>query len=254
MATRRLEDKVILITGSSRGIGRGIALVCAKEGAHIAVNGVTRPDLVEKVVGEVKSLGQRATGIMGNVANPAEAQRVVDETIREFGRIDVLVNNAGVESIIPFVEITPEEWERVTNINLKGEFFCAQAAAKKMIAAGTKGTIINIGSVQAGMVLPGRTHYAPTKRGLEALTANMAAELAPHGIRVNCIHPGLIDTDMTAWVMKDPQVLPLVLDKIALHRPGAPEEVGRAAVFFASDDASYITGQSLYVDGGFQIL
>jgi glucose 1-dehydrogenase/3-oxoacyl-[acyl-carrier protein] reductase len=123
-----------------------------------------------------------------------------------------------------------------------------------MVGAGQGGAIVNIGSVQAGLVLPGRTHYAPAKRAIEALTANLAVELAPHSIRVNCIHPGLIDTDMTAWVMKDPVILPIVLDKIALHRAGAPDEIGRAVVFFASDDASYVTGQSLYVDGGFRIL
>ena len=170
------------------------------------------------------------------------------------GGLDILINNAGVESIVPFLEITLEEWERVTNINLRGEFFCAQAAVRHMIASGKGGAIVNIGSVQAGMVLPGRAHYAPSKRGVEALTANLAVELAEHNIRVNCINPGLIDTDMTSWVMKDPEILPIVLEKIALKRAGEPDEIGQVAAFLASDKASYVTGQSLYVDGGFRIL
>jgi NAD(P)-dependent dehydrogenase (short-subunit alcohol dehydrogenase family) len=122
-----------------------------------------------------------------------------------------------------------------------------------MVEGGKGGVMINIGSVQAALVLPGRTHYAPTKRAIESLTANLAVELAPHGIRVNCIHPGLIETPMTDWVLKDREILPEVLAKIAAGRPGQPSEIARAVVFFASDDASYITGQSLYVDGGFSI-
>ncbi|TAK22811.1 MAG: 3-oxoacyl-ACP reductase FabG [Chloroflexota bacterium] len=250
----KLQGKSALITGSRRGIGRGIALEFAREGANVAINGVGSRDQAEAVAEEVRKLGVKATVAMGDVSKSVDVRRIVDATCEAFGGIDILVNNAGVESIVPFFEITEEEWDRVTSINLKGEWLCAQAAARRMVEQGRGGVIINVGSVQAGMVLPGRTHYAPTKRGIEALTANLAAELAEHDIRVNCIHPGLIDTDMTAWVMKSPDILPVVLDKIAMKRAGRPDEIGRAAVFFASDDASYVTGQSLYVDGGFQIL
>jgi len=250
----RLEGKSALITGSRRGIGRAIAIEFAREGADVVINGVGSAAGAETVAAEVRAFGVRAAVAMGDVSRAADVQRMVDATVADFGGIDILVNNAGVESIVPFLELTEAEWERVTHINLKGEWLCAQAAAKAMVRQGRSGAIINIGSVQAGMALPGRTHYAPTKRGLEALTANAAAELAPHGIRVNCIHPGLIETDMTDWVMKDAQILPIVLDKIALHRAGQPIEVARVAVFLASDDASYVTGQTLYVDGGFRIL
>ena len=249
-----LSGKVALVTGGRRGIGRGVCLVLAAEGADVAVNDVEGADQAEAVAQEVRDLGRRAVVVMADVAQPDQVQAMVDRVVSELGGLDILVNNAGVESIVPFLEITPEEWERVTNINLRGEFLCAQAAVRHMIDSGNGGAIVNIGSVQAGMVLPGRAHYAPSKRAVEALTANLAVELAEHNIRVNCINPGLIDTDMTSWVMKDPEILPIVLESIALKRAGAPDEIGQVAAFLASDKASYVTGQSLYVDGGFQIM
>ena len=249
-----LSGKVALVTGGRRGIGRGVCLALAAEGADVAVNDVEGADQAEAVAQEVRDLGRRAVVVMADVAQPNQVQAMVDSVVSELGGLDILVNNAGVESIVPFLEITPEEWERVTNINLRGEFLCAQAAVRHMIDSGNGGAIVNIGSVQTGMVLPGRAHYAPSKRAVEALTANLAVELAEHNIRVNCINPGLIDTDMTSWVMKDPEILPIVLESIALKRAGAPDEIGQVAAFLASDKASYVTGQSLYVDGGFQIM
>ena len=250
----KLENKNLLVTGSRRGIGKGIALEAAREGANVAVNDVTGADELESVVQEIRALGRRAIAVLADVSKGDEVNRMVETVERDLGPLDVLVNNAGVESIVPFLEIDEKEWERVTHINLKGEWLCAQAVARRMVAANRPGAFVNIGSVQSGMVLPGRTHYAPSKRAVEALTANLAAELAPNNIRVNCIHPGLIDTDMTEWVMKDAQILPVVLDKIALHRAGQSSEIAKAVIFLASDDASYITGQYLYVDGGFRIL
>jgi NAD(P)-dependent dehydrogenase (short-subunit alcohol dehydrogenase family) len=250
----RLADKVVLVTGASRGIGRGVAEVLAQEGAHVAVNYVASAEKAEAVAGAIRETGRRAIAVQADVTDRGQVEAMVQRVTRELGPIDVLVNNAGVESIVPFLELDDAEWQRVTDVNLKGEWLCSQIVAREWVAQGRKGTIVNIGSVQAGLVLPGRTHYAPTKRGIEALTRNMAAELAEHGIRVNCIHPGLFDTDMTQWVMGDPTILPIVLDKIALRRAAQPRELGPAVVFFASDDSSYVTGQCLYVDGGMEIL
>lgn len=250
----RLKGKTVLVTGARRGIGRGIAMAAAREGADLALNDVTGEEELQAVAAEVTALGRRAVTRIGDVSSPSEVNALVDEVVSFFGGLDVLVNNAGVESIVPLLDITVDEWTRVTETNLKGEFLCLQAAAREMIRGSRRGAIVNIGSVQAGMALPGRTHYAPSKRAIEALTANAAAELAEQEIRVNCVHPGLIDTDMTAGVMQDPEVRPVVLERIALGRAGDPDEIGRAVVFLASDEASYITGQSLYVDGGFQIL
>ena len=250
----KLEGKVVLVTGARRGIGRGIALTAAREGAVLALNDIDGEDELLAVATEIEALGGRVTTRLGDVSVSAHVDSLIESVVSELGRLDVLVNNAGVESIVPLLEITEDEWTRVTNTNLRGEFLCLQAAARQMIRASRPGAIVNIGSVQAGMVLPGRCHYAPTKRAIEALTANAASELAEHGIRVNCVHPGLIDTDMSAVVMKDREVLPAVLERIAMHRAGEPEEIGRAVAFLASEEASYITGQSLYVDGGFAIL
>jgi NAD(P)-dependent dehydrogenase (short-subunit alcohol dehydrogenase family) len=177
---------------------------------------------------------------------------MVERIWKELGPIDILVNNAGIETIVPFLELTDEQWTRLVDVNLRGAWLCSQIFCRRAIAEGRKGSIVHIGSIQAGKVLPGRTHYAPTKLGLEALTRNMSAEVTPQGIRVNCVHPGLIDTPMTEWVMKSPELLPGVLAQISLGRAGVPREIGTVAAFLASDEASYLTGQSVYVDGGWQ--
>ncbi len=148
--------------------------------------------------------------------------------------------------------MTDQEWSDVVNVNLRGEWICSQVFCRQAVAAGRGGSIINIGSIQAGRVLPGRTHYAPAKLAIEALTRNVAAEMGGFGIRVNCIHPGLIETPMIEWVLNhpDPSVLAGVVGQISLGRTGQPCEIGTVAAFFASDEARYVTGQSLYVDGG----
>ena len=246
----RLKDKVALVTGAGRGIGRGIAEVFAEEGAHVAVNYLDNPDEAERVAEWVRAKGRRAVAIKADVARRGEVEPMVERVWKELGPIDVLVNNAGIETIVPFLELTDEQWTRLTDTNLRGAWLCSQVYCRRVIAEQRKGSIINIGSIQAARVLPGRTHYAPTKLGLEALTRNMSAEVTPLGVRVNCVHPGLIDTPMTEWVMKSPDILPIVLGQISMGRAGQPREIGHAVAFFASDEASYLTGQSVYVDGG----
>lgn len=246
----KLKGKVALVTGGSRGIGRGIAEVLADEGADVAVNYVSSQRQAEEVAEVVRSKGRRAIVVQGDVASRKDVEAMIDKTWQELGLLDLLVNNAGIETIVPFLELTDEQWTRLTDVNLRGEWLCSQVFCKRLVDKKLPGVIVNIGSVQAGKVLPGRTHYAPTKLGLEALTRNMSAEVTPLGIRVNCVHPGLIDTDMTAWVMKRPDLLPGILGQISLGRPGAPREIGTVVAFFASDEASYLTGQSIHVDGG----
>ena len=248
----KLKGKRALITGASRGIGRGIAEVFADEGADVAVNYIASAEQAEEVAAGIRTKGRRAMTVKADVAKRADVEPMIDKVWKELGPIDILVNNAGIETIVGFLDLTDEQWTRLVDVNLRGAWLCSQVLCRRVIAEGRKASIVHIGSIQAAKVLPGRTHYAPTKLGLEALTRNMSAEVTPQGIRVNCVHPGLIDTDMTAWVMKSPDILPNVLAQISLGRAGEPREIGTVAAFFASDEASYLTGQSIHVDGGWE--
>jgi NAD(P)-dependent dehydrogenase (short-subunit alcohol dehydrogenase family) len=248
----RLQGKRALVTGAARGIGRGIAEVFADEGADVAVNDFENISKAEEVVRAITAKGRKAIAVKGDVAKRGDVEPMIDKAWKELGPIDILVNNAGIETIVPFLELTDEQWTRLVDVNLRGAWLCSQVLCRRIVAEGRKASIVNIGSIQAAKVLPGRTHYAPSKLGLEALTRNMSAEMTPQGIRVNCVHPGLIDTPMTEWVMKDPEILPNVLAQISLGRAGEPREIGKVAAFLASDDASYVTGQSIFVDGGWQ--
>ncbi len=248
----RLKGKKALVTGASRGIGRGIAEVFADEGADVAVNYVHSSKQAEEVAKSLQAKGRKAIVVQGDVAKRADVEAMIDKAWKELGGIDILVNNAGIETIVPFLELTDDQWTQLVDINLRGAWMCSQVFCRRALAEKRKGSIVHIGSIQAAKVLPGRTHYAPTKLGLEALTRNMSAEMTPQGIRVNCVHPGLIDTDMTAWVMKSPDILPIVLAQISLGRAGQPREIGTVVSFVASDEASYLTGQSIHVDGGWE--
>ncbi len=248
----KLKGKRALITGASRGIGRGIAEVFADEGADVVVNYVASAQKAEEVAKDLQKRGRKAITAKADVANRADVEQMFDKAWKELGPIDILVNNAGIETIIGFLDLTDDQWTRLVDVNLRGPWLCSQVFCKRVVAEKRKASIVHIGSIQAAKVLPGRTHYAPTKLGLEALTRNMSAEMTPQGIRVNCIHPGLIATDMTDWVMKSPDILPLVLAQISLGRAGEPREIGTVTAFFASDEASYLTGQSIHVDGGWE--
>ena len=248
----KLRNKVALITGASQGIGKGVAEIFAEEGADVAVNHLESCEKACAVAEWVKSKNRRAMVVEADVSQRDQVEAMFDQVEKELGPVDVLVNNAGIETIVPFLELTDEQWSDMVNVNLRGEWLCSQVFCRRAVAAGIAGSIINIGSIQAGKFLPGRTHYAPAKLAIEALTRNVSAEMGALGIRVNCIHPGLIETPMVSWVLNhpDPGVLSGVLSQISLGRSGQPREIGTVAAFFASDEARYVTGQSLFVDGG----
>ena len=246
----RLANKVALVTGAAQGIGKGIAQNLAQAGADVVINDIQCCSKTEEVAEWVRQQGRRAMVVKADASCREQVETMFARAWEEFGPIDILVNNAGIETIIPFLEMTDDQWHQVTRVNLKSGWLCSQVFCRRAVAAKVRGSIINIGSIQAARVLPGRTHYAPSKLAIEALTRNISAEVAPLGIRVNCIHPGLIETPMIDWVMKNPDLLRPVLDQISMGRPGQPCEIGSVAVFLASDDASYVTGQSFYVDGG----
>ena len=246
----KLAGKIALVTGGSRGIGRGIVEILAEEGADVAVNYISNVVQAEEVAAWVRAHGRRAITVQGDVASRADVEAMVDKVWSDLGPIDLLVNNAGIETIVPFLELTDEQWTRLNDVNSRGPWLCSQVYCRRAIAEKRKGAIVHIGSIQAAKVLPGRTHYAPTKLGLEALSKNMSAEVAPLGIRVNTVHPGYFETDMTVWIKDVPGATDMVLGQISLARSGDCRELGRAVAFFGSDEASYITGQSIHVDGG----
>ena len=247
----KLAGKVALVTGASRGIGRGIAEVFAEEGADVVVNDIQfGQEGATSVVDWIRSKGRRSLAIQADVSNRAAVETMFDQVWAELGPLDILVNNVGIETIIPFLEMNDDQWTEVTSVNLRSPWLCSQSFCRRVIADGRKGTIVNIGSVQAAKILPGRTHYAPSKLAIEALTRNMSAEMTPLGIRVNCIHPGFIATPMTDWIVKNPEILSTIEAQISVGRAGLPREIGEVVAFFASDESSYVTGQSLHVDGG----
>ena len=246
----KLANKVALITGAAQGIGKGIAEVFAREGADVVISDIVAPEKSESLAQSIRKQGRRALVVQADASDREQVEATFERAWKEFGAIDILVNNAGIETIVPFLEMTDQQWADVTNVNLKSGWLCSQVFCKRVTAAKREGAIVNVGSIQSGKVLTGRTHYAPSKLAIEALTRNMSAEMTPLGIRVNCIHPGLIETPMTDWVMKDPEILPVVLAQITMGRAGQPCEIGTVAAFLASDEARYVTGQSIYVDGG----
>jgi NAD(P)-dependent dehydrogenase (short-subunit alcohol dehydrogenase family) len=246
----RLDNRTAIVTGARRGIGRAIALALAKEGANVVVSDVNQEDC-QKVVAEIESLGRRGLALKCNVTSRAEIEEMVKITVAEFGKVDILVNNAGVITFKPFLELTEDDWDKTLNVNLKGQFLCAQAVAKEM-AKNKRGRIINIASISSGgcgIAFPLVAHYTASKGGIIALTEALALELTPQGINVNAICPGAIDTDMAKGV-KEGNQLERVLVRIPKNRMGQPEDVAHLAVFLASDESDYISGAAMVIDGG----
>jgi 3-oxoacyl-[acyl-carrier protein] reductase len=245
----RLKDKVILVTGGTRGLGKSIVTHLAREGAIVYCNFLKSKEEAESLVREGESRGERIFSIQTDVANLEEVERMVDEIYRKWERIDVLVNNAGVTRDELLLSMAKKDWDLVINTNLGGVFNCTKAVAKYMITQ-KSGRIINISSVAGERGGRGQSNYAASKGGINAFTRAVAMELAPKGITVNAIAPGVIETDMSSQVIR--RARDVIVDSIALRRMGKAEEIAHVVVFMASDESSYITGEVIRVDGGFK--
>jgi len=244
----KLQNKVAIVTGSTRGIGRGIAERLVREGAIVIVNG-RRIEDAERVAKEIDPSGKKTAAIAADTSNALQVNSMIGETVKRFGRIDILVNNAGVLELENFVDIKEESWDRIMDVDLKGYLLCGQAAARQMIKQGG-GKIVNIASIAGTIAYPQLAHYCAAKAGIINLTKVMALELGKHKINVNAIGPGLIESDMTKSMLDDPDSKKMFIEKIPLGRIGKPEDIAGAAAFLASEDAEYITGVTLFVDGG----
>jgi 3-oxoacyl-[acyl-carrier protein] reductase len=244
-----LTGKKALVTGGSRGIGRGVALALAKAGADVVVNYHSSQDEAKKVVEEIKALGRNAFAIQADVSQKESVVAMFAQIKQQWTNLDILVNNAGILKYGKVEEISQEDWDAVLDTNLKGQFLCVQQAVGLMTE---EGRIINIASIASGGVGVGYQnipHYVASKGGVVGLTEALANELGPK-INVNAIAPGAIDTEMGKGAMEDPKVKEALLARLAKKRIGRPEDIGAAAVFLASKEADYITGAVLYVDGG----
>lgn len=242
-----LEGKIALVTGSSRGIGRAIALELGKKGVNVAVNYAGNEQKAEEVVQELHDLGVKAIKIRANVADEQDVKAMIKEVTKEFGRLDILVNNAGITKDNLLMRMKVEEFDQVIETNLKGAFLCTKAVTRQMMKQ-RYGKIINIASIVGVSGNPGQANYVAAKAGLIGLTKSTAKELATRNILVNAVAPGFITTDMTNILTEEQK--DAILSQIPLEKLGEPEDVANVVCFLASDDAKYITGQTIHVDGG----
>ena len=244
-----LQGKAALVTGAQQGIGRAIAIAFAQAGADVAINYLDGTAQAEEVGAAVRAAGRKAVLVQGDVAATGTPLSLVDATIAALGKIDILVNNAGVFPRVPFLAMTEQDWDFVHDINLKASCFCAQAAARAMIAAGTGGNIISMASSAIFGASPRGAHYAASKGGIVSLTRAMALELAPQKIRVNAIAPGLTDTAQPRYGQTEEDLAQRAA-AMPLGRMGQPEDIAHVAVFLASDKSAFMTGQTLHANGG----
>lgn len=243
-----LADKIVCITGSSRGIGRSIALAVAKEGADVVINYRQHSEKAQHVLHRIEEIGGRAVSVKADVSQRNEVRYMIQQTIEKFGRMDVLINNAGILQQKQFEDISDEDWDHMMDTNLKSVFICVQEVYKIMKKQ-KAGIIINMASSGGQLGGPLAVHYSASKAGVICFTKSLARLGAPFGIRSNCISPGLIDTEMTQSEINSVEGKKKI-EQIPMMRSGLSEEVSRAAVFLASDDSSYITGQTINVNGG----
>ncbi|WP_409341010.1 3-oxoacyl-[acyl-carrier-protein] reductase [Paenibacillus sp. MBLB4367] len=243
----QLAGKVALVTGASRGIGRAIALRLAEAGADVVVNYAGSEQAAADVVAQIEALGRRAMKVQGDVGSSAAAEELVKQTLEAYGRVDILVNNAGITRDNLIMRMKEEEFDQVIHTNLKGVFNCLKAVTRPMMKQ-RSGRIINISSVVGALGNAGQANYVAAKAGVIGLTKSAAKELASRGITVNAVAPGFITTDMTDKLSDDMKAQ--LLAQIPLARLGEPDDIAKAVVYLASDDASYMTGQTIHIDGG----
>jgi glucose 1-dehydrogenase len=249
----RLAGIRALVTGGSKGIGREVAMRLAREGADVAVNYNSDASGAEAAVAEIGGMGSTAVALAGDVGRVADVRRLVTDSARALGGLDVLINNAGIERHAPFWEVTEADYDAVADVNLKGVFFATQAFVQHCRALGQPGRIVNISSVHEELAFPNFAAYCAAKGGLRMLTRTLAVELGPLGIAINNIAPGAIETPINAALLNDPAKLSALRRQIPLGRLGRPEDVAALAVFLASAEAAYVTGSTYFVDGGLTV-
>lgn len=247
----RLKGKIAIVTGAGAGNGAAMAAGLAREGAIVAFGDVN-VEGAEKHAQMAVDAGYQALGVRLDVTSKESIQEVVSLLVEKYGKIDILVNNAGVLSRNPFLEVTEEEWDKIMDVNAKGVFLCGQVVAKEM-AKKKSGSIINISSFSATIALPNTVHYGASKGAVAMLTKHMALDLAEYNIRVNSVAPGVIETDMNRERLAQPEARAATMDRILVNRIGNPEDLVGATVFLASDEAGYVNGSTITVDGGWQV-
>jgi glucose 1-dehydrogenase len=251
--SERLLGRKALVTGSSKGIGRGIAMRLAQEGADVVINYNSDPRGAEEALAEVQALGRRGAIVKANLGTVAEVRDLVEKSAAALGGLDVLVNNAGIEKHAAFWDVTESDFDAVLNVNLKGVFFATQAFVRQCQAAGRAGKIINISSVHEELAFPNFAAYCASKGGVRMLTRTLAVELGSLGITINSIAPGAIETPINSKLLNDPMKLQSLQRHIPLSRLGKPGDVAGLAVFLASSDSDYVTGTTYLIDGGLTV-
>jgi len=249
----RLKDKIALVTGSSRGVGKAVALAYAREGAHVVVNYTSNEKAAAEVVEAIQAMGAKAVAVKADVARKSEAEHLVAAALDTFGTLDILVNNAGFTRPALMIKMSEEQWDQVVDIHLKGAFLCAQAAGRHMKSQ-TGGKIINVTSVAGIVGTVGQINYSAAKGGIISMTKSMAREMARYRVCANVISLGIVATDMTEKIRSDEKLSEIYMNRILLKRFAEPDDITPAFVFLASDESDYITGQLICVDGGYGMI
>lgn len=246
----RLQNKVAIVTGAGTGIGQGIAIRFAREGASVVVDYIGDPNTPNQTLDAITKAGGKATGVAADVSKSDQVERLIQAAVTAFGRLDIVVNNAGIEKKFAFVDYPVEVLQKILAINLVGPFLVSQAAARQMITQGQGGRIINISSIHEDLPMPTNAAYCASKGGLRMLTRTISVELAKHNITVNNIGPGAVFTPIDADIEAQPEIEKMLMAEIPLNRWGKPEEIAGLATYLASDEAGYVTGSTYFIDGG----